>query len=263
MLLCALTLAIGVSAPESGAEPKFEDLAFTATLDGSVERYVVIWPENYAKDETCNVLIALHGHGSDRWQFVKDARDECRAARDVAAKHRMIYVSPDYRAKTSWMGPKAESDVVQLIGELKKQYRIGKVVLSGASMGGTATLTFAVLHPDLLNGIVSMNGMANLVEYEGFQDAIGESFGGSKKDKPDEYRKRSAEFFPERLTMPVGITAGGKDTVVPAQSVVRLGKKLNETGRAVKVIYREDGGHATTYEDAVAALEYVVGKACK
>jgi hypothetical protein len=25
----------------------------------------------------------------------------------------MIFVSPDYRAKTSWMGPKAEADMVQ------------------------------------------------------------------------------------------------------------------------------------------------------
>ena len=34
------------------------------------------------------------------------------AARAAAVKYCMIYVSPDYRAKTSWMGPKAEADMV-------------------------------------------------------------------------------------------------------------------------------------------------------
>jgi len=58
-------------------------------------------------------MIAFHGHGSNRWQYVKDERGECKGARDVALKNNMIFVSPDYRAKTSWMGPKAEADVVR------------------------------------------------------------------------------------------------------------------------------------------------------
>ena len=68
----------------------------------------------------------------------------------------MIYVSPDYRAKTSWMGPKAEADVVQIIRDLKKRHRIGRVFITGGSMGGTAALTFAALHPDLVAGVASL-----------------------------------------------------------------------------------------------------------
>ena len=173
----------------------------------------------------------------------------------------MIYLSPDYRATTSWMGPRAESDTVQIIGEVKERYRVGKVFLCGGSMGGTACLSFAVLHPELIDGVASMNGTANLVEYENFQDAIRESYGGTKTEVPDEYRKRSAEFFPERLTMPVGITAGGKDDAVPSASVMRLAEKLKAMGRDVLVVYREDGGHATTYDDGMAVLEFVIEKA--
>ncbi|MBI5095213.1 MAG: alpha/beta fold hydrolase [Candidatus Hydrogenedentes bacterium] len=260
MLISALLMGSGMAAVAAGAEQNPDDVAFVAACDGSTQRYVVIWPEAFAKDETHDVLVALHGHGSDRWQFVKDPRDECRAARDAAAKRHMIYVSPDYRAATSWMGPKAESDVKQIIEDLKRHHRIGKVFLCGGSMGGTGALTFAVLHPKLLDGVAAMNPAANLVEYTGFPDAFRESYGGSKEQVPQEYRNRSAEFFPERLTMPVGITAGGKDDIVPAQSVVRLGNALKRLGRDIQIIYREDGGHATNYEDATAILEFVIEK---
>lgn len=237
------------------------DVEFTAACDGTVQRYVVVLPERFDAAKAHDVLIALHGHGSDRWQFVRDARDECRASRDAAAEHDMIYVSPDYRAKTSWMGPKAEADLVQIIGDLRREYRVGKLFLCGGSMGGSSALTFAALHPDLLAGVVSMNGTANHLEYENFQDAIRESFGGTKAEIPLEYKKRSAEYWPERFTMPIAISAGGKDTSVPAESVVRLSRVLEKMKRPVLLVYREDGGHATTHADARKLFDFVLGRA--
>ena len=175
----------------------------------------------------------------------------------------MIYIAPDYRAKTSWMGPKAEADLVQIISIVKEHYTVRRVIFCGGSMGGSSVLTFAALHPDLVQGVISMNGTANHVEYQNFQDAIQESFGGTKEEVPEEYRKRSAEFFPERLTMPVAFTAGGKDTSVPPDSVLRLTKKLKDLGRPVRLIYREEGGHSTTDEDAREAMEWVLERAGK
>lgn len=249
--------ASGGYAEEASQAAAPEDIAFTADCDGSEQRFMIIRPKGEVRD----ALIALHGHGNDRRQFATDPRDECRASRDVAARHGMLFVSPDYRAKTSWMGPKAEADTVQLIGILKKDYGVSRVFICGGSMGGSSALTFAVLHPELVAGVASMNGTANHVEYANFQDAIAPSFGGSKEEVPEEYRKRSAEFFPEKLTMPVGITAGGKDDLVPSQSVVRLAKALEAQGRDVLLLFREEGGHSTNYDDACRILEYVIGKA--
>ncbi|HQE61643.1 MAG TPA: alpha/beta fold hydrolase, partial [Candidatus Latescibacteria bacterium] len=216
---------------------------------------------DFAPGRQYDVLIALHGHGSDRWQFINDQRDECRAARDVATERGMIYISPDYRAKTSWMGPKAEADVVQIIGLLKERHRVGRVFICGASMGGSACLTFAALHPELVDGVASMNGTANFLEYEEFPEglvAIAESFGGTKKEIPLEYKRRSAEFFPERFTMPLGIAASGKDTLVPPGSVLRLANMVKKIGGQVLLIYREETGHTTSYEDGRAIIEFVL-----
>jgi pimeloyl-ACP methyl ester carboxylesterase len=131
-------------------------------------------------------------------------------------------------------------------------------------MGGSAALTFAALHPELVDGVVSMNGTANHFEFEKFQDAISKSFGGAKSKIPLEYKKRSAEYWPENFTMPVAITASGQDKTVPPESVLRLAntiKKLQPEN--VHVIYRESAGHETSYEDAKAAFEFVLGKGAR
>lgn len=253
--VAALT-GLWVAAPAGWQAP--QDRAFVATVDGSTQRYVEMLPDPFDAAAPHDLLLAFHGHGSDRWQYLREPRGECRGARDVAARNQMIFVSPDYRATTSWMGPAAEADIVQLIGELRARHRIRRVILVGGSMGGTSVLTFAALHPDLVAGVSSQNGMANHLEYENFQDAISASFGGAKAAIPQEYKRRSAEYWPERLTMPIAFTTGGKDTSVPPDSVLRLAGVLAKLKRTVKLIHRPATGHETNYDDTVAALEFVL-----
>jgi dipeptidyl aminopeptidase/acylaminoacyl peptidase len=256
----ALIVALGMFGLTAGAGEYTvtNDVAFTARVDGTTQRYVELRPEGFEPAKETHLVLALHGHGSDRWQYVREARSECQGARDVAAKYGMIFVSPDYRATTSWMGPLAEADIVQMIGDLRAKYNIGKVLLVGASMGGSSVLTFAALHPGLVAGVSSQNGTANHLEYEKFQDAIQASFGGTKAAIPLEYKKRSAEYWPEAFTMPLAITCSGKDTYVPPDSVLRLASILQKLGRPVLLLHRPERGHETDYADTTAALEFVV-----
>ncbi len=242
-------------APTRAAEPV--DLLFTADCDGSTERVVELLPPDFDTAVPHDLLIALHGHGADRWQFIREARDECRGTREAAARHGAILLSPDYRAPTSWMGPKAEADLVQIIATAKERHRIGRVFVSGGSMGGTGALTFAALHPDLVDGVCALNGTANLVEYQRFLDAIAASFGGTKEEVPEEYRKRSAELHAEVLTMPVALTTGGRDDIVPPESVLRLHGTLKSLGRPVLLLHRPDRGHDTDLADTTAALDFL------
>ena len=108
----------GQKAADKAETPR--DVEFKAELDGSTEKYVEILPPGYDPKKKNDLLIALHGHGSDRWQYIKEERGECKAAREVAAKRGLIFISPDYRAPTSWMGPKAEADLVQIIRDIRK-----------------------------------------------------------------------------------------------------------------------------------------------
>jgi dipeptidyl aminopeptidase/acylaminoacyl peptidase len=264
-LSMVLTLVLGVEtaclhAADVAQEQQPQDVAFTAKLDGSEQRYVVILPAGFDRSKRHTALVALHGHGSDRWQFVKQSRGECKAARDAAAKHGLVFVSPDYRASTSWMGPAAEADMVQIIDELRDKLSVDRVVISGGSMGGTSALAFAALHPNRVVGVVSLNGTANLVEYTNFGDAITKSYGGTKQQRPEVYQSRSAELHAEKLTMPIAITTGGRDKSVPPESCLRLVDKLRQLKRPVHLIHRPEGGHATDYNDSLAAFEYVIGQ---
>ena len=250
---------MAVTAVSLADSPQPEDVVFPAECDQTEQRFVQILPADFQATQTHDVLIALHGHGSDRWQFVRDSRDECRAARRRRETLHDLRVAR-LPGRTSWMGPKAEADLVQIIRDLRKRHRIGRVFITGGSMGGTAALTFAVLHPDLVAGVASMNGTANLLEYANFQDAISASFGGAKSAIPDEYKKRSAEYWPERFSMPVGITTGGH-ALVPPHSVERLAGVLKQLNRQVLLIRRDSTGHQTNYEDGVAILEFVIQQA--
>ena len=233
------------------------DVAFKAAIDSTEQHYVEILPVAFDPDKEYDLVIGLHGHGSDRWQFATDTRPECSAFRAFATKYKMIAISPDYRAKTSWMGPKAEADIAQIIIDLKKKYKIKRVYLIGGSMGGTSALTFAALHCDLLDGVTSLNGHANHLEYENFQDVIAESFGGTKDQIPLEYKKRSAEYWPEKLTVPISFTVSGNDKSVPPGSAIRLAEILEKLKRHVMIINRPDAGHSTNFEDAMAAFEFM------
>jgi len=259
----AATIAVLSASVSAAMEPSWDepvDVAFRAECDGTTQRYVLMLPRGFDPSEQIDVMVALHGHGSDRWQFIRQNRSECQGLRDVAAQYGMIVVSPDYRAKTSWMGPKAEADVLQILEEIKKKYRIRHTFVCGGSMGASSALTFAVLHPERVDGVVALNGTANHVEYTGFQDAISRSFGGTKEEIPTEYRRRSAELRPDRLTMAMAATIGGRDKLVPPDSVRRLFAVLKKQDQPVLLIDRPEGGHSTDYKDTTAAIRFVVEK---
>ena len=119
-------------------EPQFlppVDRSFTSKVDGSDQKYVMLRPRRLPSGKPCDILIALHGHGSDRWQFIRADRPECAEMRRCAVAAGVLFVSPDYRGKTSWMSPAAEQDLLQLIQILKTEFHARRVIVGGGSMG--------------------------------------------------------------------------------------------------------------------------------
>ena len=244
MKIVTSILAAGIAACAAA----FEDCSFTATVDGTEQKYLLSAPKGVSGP--VDVLVNLHGHGSDRTQ-IREERGECKAVRDVAAERGMALVSPDYRAKTSWMGPAAEADTLQLLDILARRFG-GRIFLCGGSMGGTSALTFAARHPEKISGVTAFNPLANHLSYDKFQDAIAASFGGDKQTKENEYRARSALFFPERLTMPLSITLGGQDTTVPPASARELAASVAALHpENVYLDDKPDRGPATDYDASV------------
>ncbi len=253
LLVSLVSLGVGQS-----DKARIQDISFTSVYDGSEQKYVIMLPDSFSKHGMYDIIIGLHGHGADRWQFMKDGRTECTAFRTFATERGMVAVSPDYRAKTSWMGPAAERDLLQIIHELRRKFIVKRVYLVGGSMGGTSALTFSALHPQLVDGVVSMNGHANHLEFNNFQHAIAESFGGAKDVLPDEYKRRSAEYWPEKMVMPIAMTVGLADSIVPPASTIRLANILKGLNHMVSLRVDSVGGHETNFNDAYSAIKFIV-----
>lgn len=105
--------------PGAAFEENIRDVTFKAEFDQSVQHDAIVLPKEYDRAKPHDLLVTLHGYGSDRWQFLRSPRDECRAARNVAAENKMDLLSPDSRAPDSWMVPAAEADLVQILCEVK------------------------------------------------------------------------------------------------------------------------------------------------
>ena len=244
--------------PETNRPSVEATLCKFIAFDKTEQFYLEYVPLGFDKQQTTTLILALHGHGSDLGQIFNGVYAEFNAILDVASASNAIVVSPQYRGTTSWMGPAAERDLVQIIMEQRDKRRIDHIVITGASMGGSSSLTFTALHPELIDAVVAMNGTANHLEYNHFQDAIAESFGGAKTEIPLEYKNRSAEYFPEKFVGKItAITLGSLDNIVEPDSARRLASVIKKIGGDVLLIERKDEGHRTRYVDAKDALEYV------
>ena len=62
------------------------------------------------------------------------------------------------------------------------------------------------------------------------------------------------------FTMPIAFTTSGKDTVVPPDSVTRLAQVVAKLNNDTLHIHRPETGHTTSYEDSVAAYDFVCQK---
>lgn len=233
LILTCLAPCLAADTAEPG---KPREVTFTAALDGSTQRYVEMLPKEYKPGETYHLLLVLHGAGGDGWEYFRHPNPQCKATRDLAAAHQIVMVGPDYRGGGSWMNAAAEADVVQIIREVRARYKIGKVIVAGASMGGASSLTFTALHPDLVDGLVSQCGRIDL----------------------EELNKRGMKALPEKVfSMPTALWTGGKDTAVPPQSVMRLAEKLKESNPKLLHLHRPNWGHTPNYEDTIEVHEFV------
>ena len=146
-LIIALACILATKTVPASVLSSPTDVTFRATYDGDSQAYMQLLPQGFDAAQQHDVIIALHGSGSNRSQYATSSPDECKATRDVAANHNMILICPDYRGTTSWMNAAAEADVVQIINDLRSRYKIGKVIITGGSMGGTGALTFTAVAP--------------------------------------------------------------------------------------------------------------------
>lgn len=135
--------------------------AYRSKVDDTLQPYRVFVPSTYDGSKPYPLVVALHGMGGDENSYFDLY---AQGAFKVEAERRgYIVACPKGRQPASMYVGAAETDVVDVIKEVQRSYRIDadRIYMTGHSMGGFGTWSVAMNHPDLFAGLAPVAGGGN------------------------------------------------------------------------------------------------------
>lgn len=223
------TIAQGIAdGVASGKDPfagKHGDVrkAYLSKADQTLQPYRLYIPSGYDGSKPLPLVVALHGMGGDENSmfdgYGKELTVDCE-------KHGFIVVAPKGRGTASMYRGTAEQDVIDVIAEVERDYKVDKsrVYLMGHSMGGFGTWSIAIAHPDLFAALGPISG------------------GGD------------ASAMEKIKNIPEYVTHGNNDHTVnvnSSRSMVEAGKKI---GVPITYVEVEGGSHTSVAQPALAPM---------
>jgi len=132
--------------------------AYLSKVDNTLQPYRVYVPTTYDSSKSYPLVIALHGMGGDENSYFEAYnKGEFKV---VAEDRGYIVACPKGRKPASMYMGDAERDVMDVIEEMKRAYRIDpdRIYLTGHSMGGFGTWSIAMNHPDVFAALAPVAG---------------------------------------------------------------------------------------------------------
>lgn len=197
--------------------------AIKSPFDNTLQPYSLIFPEKYDSEKEYTLLVSLHGSGVD----------EVRSLRYMGEKigelgvTGLILVGPRGRHLSDHYSGQSENDVVDIITNAKKMFKIKTTLIFGFSMGGYGTWRMTLKHPELFDGAFIAAGFPN--------------FGTNEDDDMRNHigKTNDIEFF---------VIHGTADRSVSIKSTDEFIEKLKKAGYSVRYerIEGEDHGNLST-----------------
>ncbi len=197
--------------------------AYRSQVDQTLQPYRVFVPSTYDGVKPLPLMVALHGMGGDENSMFDQYGKEMPVDAEKAG---FIVVAPKGRDQASMYRGSAEQDVLDVMSEVQRDYRIDRtrVYLMGHSMGGYGTWSVAMAHPELFAALGPISG--------------GGDVAGMAKIKD----------------IPQYVTHGDDDRTVSvnaSRTMVEAGKKL---GAPITYVEVPGGSHVSVAQPAFAPM---------
>ena len=122
----------------------------------------------------------------------------------------------------------------------------------GESRGGMMTY-LAIKNGAPVKSAVVNSGFSDLFDAyrereQAMKNVMIELIGGTPEEKYEEYKSRSAYYWPEKINVPVLILAGGRDRRVNINQSEKLFKVLKRNNKIADLIIYPEGEHCLPKE---------------
>ena len=221
-----------------------------------IEAYIT-FPKNYKKGEKHPAIIIPHGGPMSRDYAGFDYWSE------FFAHHGYLVFQPNFRGSSGY-GHEFESKAIGDWGGVmqddledgaqwlvSKGYAIkNKMCIAGASYGGYASLMALVKYPETFQCSVSFAGVSDLE----FLYARAFRYTNTKFEREyigrdlEKLKNTSPVNFAKKITKPLLLLHGTKDTVVPFEHSLRMAAAMKSENKDVKFLHFEGGGHHLAYQ---------------
>jgi predicted esterase len=151
-----------LDAVDAGRDPfaeKHGDVrkAYRSAVDQTLQPYRLFIPTGYSPSRPNGLVIALHGMGGDENSMFDSYAG---AMKREAERVGLVVACPKGRDSASMYRGSAEQDVLDVLAEVRRDYKIDptRIFLMGHSMGGYGTWSIAMAHPDLFAALGPISG---------------------------------------------------------------------------------------------------------
>lgn len=132
--------------------------AYNSKVDDTFQPYRIYVPTYYEGSKPFPLIVALHGMGGDENSYFDQYLQG--AFKVEAEKRGYIVACPKGRQPASMYVGAAERDVMDVIEDVRRAYRIDadRIYLTGHSMGGYGTWSVAMNHPEIFAALAPVAG---------------------------------------------------------------------------------------------------------
>jgi predicted esterase len=204
--------------------------AISTEVDGDGENgvwqpYGAYVPSTYSPAKATRLTWWMHWRGGEAHDA---ASVSPRTMRDFGEDVGGLVVAPRGRGQSSWYVGKAQVDFREVWDDAMATFNVdrNRVYVTGHSMGGWASYLLPILYPDRFAAALPYAGVPTQGLYVGcdFDECFQGTNGGDAK------AQWTNPLLPNLRNVPIAISHGVEDELVPIPGVVRQVQKLHDLG---------------------------------